>query len=102
VIAVPSRYESFSYSGLEALAAGRPVVCTSATGLAEIVQGTGAGQVVPPDDPQALASGLRPYLEDAHLAARAGEKGRALAARLCSAPSVAAEREKVYERVTMQ
>ena len=78
------------------MAGGRPVVCTSNTGLAEILDGSGAGAVVPPDDPGALAAALRPYLADASLAAEAGTRGRELVRRICSPDRIAAERERCY------
>jgi glycogen(starch) synthase len=97
VVAIPSRSESFSLAGLEAMAAGRPVVCTSAVGLAEYVDGTGAGTVVPPDDPAALAEGLRPYLESPALAAKAGERAREVVRTSFAPPKIASEREAAYE-----
>jgi glycogen(starch) synthase len=97
VVAIPSRSESFSLVGLEAMAAGRPIVCTSAVGLAEFVEGTGAGTVVPPDDPAALAEGLRPYLESPALAAKAGERAREVVRTNFAPPKIASEREAAYE-----
>ena len=96
---LPSRYENFPYAGLEAMAGGRPVVCTANTGLAEILDGSGAGAVVPADDPEALAEALRPYLADAARAAEAGERGRELVAEVCSPDRIAAERERCYRAV---
>jgi glycosyltransferase involved in cell wall biosynthesis len=97
VVAIPSRSESFSLAGLEAMAAGRPVVCTSRVGLAELIEGTGAGTVVEPDDPVALAAGLRPYLEDRALAAEAGERARAVVTTRLAPARIAQEREVAYE-----
>jgi glycogen synthase len=93
---LPSRYENFPYAALEAMAGGRPVVCTSNTGLAEILDGSGAGAVVPPDDPDALANALGPYLADASLAAQSGAVGRELVRRICSPDRIAEERERCY------
>jgi glycosyltransferase involved in cell wall biosynthesis len=98
VVAVPSRYENLPYTGLEAMASGRPVVCTSNTGLSEILDSS-AGGVVPPDDPEAMARALRPVLADVTEAARAGARARALVARHCSSTLVAGERECLYRRV---
>ena len=69
VVAVPSLQEGFSNVGLEAMAAARPIVCTSETGIAEIVRGTGAGAVVPTGDPHQLALALLPYLRSTTAAA---------------------------------
>jgi len=58
VVVCPSRIETFSRTTIEALALGRPVVVTETTGAAHWVQATGAGSVVPPDDPAALARAM--------------------------------------------
>jgi glycosyltransferase involved in cell wall biosynthesis len=96
VVAIPSRYDNFPYSGLEAMAAGRPLVCTRTTGTAELLAGTGAGRVVPSNDHIALAAALRPYLEDPSRAARAGVEARSLVERHCSPDRIALEREEAY------
>jgi glycosyltransferase involved in cell wall biosynthesis len=98
VLAIPSRYENLPYAALEAMAAGRPVVCTSNTGLAEMLD-TSAGAVVPPDDPDALAQALRPFLADVDIATRAGARARELVERHCSPERVGEQRERVYQRV---
>ena len=94
VVALPSRFDNFPMSGLEAMAAGRPVVCTSQTGLAELVGDAGA--VVPAGDAEALASAMRPYLVDTSVAVHAGEAARTVVTDLCSPSVVAEERERCY------
>jgi glycosyltransferase involved in cell wall biosynthesis len=54
VVVLPSRWEGLSLTLLEALASGRPVVASDIPGLAEAIP-RGAGALVPPDDPAALA-----------------------------------------------
>jgi glycosyltransferase involved in cell wall biosynthesis len=95
VVAVPSRYDNFPFVPLEAMAAGRPVVCTTATGTAELADGTSGVTVVPTDDAVALADALRPFLIDRNLAARAGEEARRII-RSCDLECIAAERETCY------
>jgi len=95
VVAVPSRFESFSIAAVEGMAAGRPVVTTSRTGIAPFVREWSAGDVVPPEDPKALAEALAPYLTDPSLAESVGANGRAGAARL-DPLQIARDREKVY------
>ena len=96
VLALCSRFDNFPLVALEALAAGRPVVCSTATGTAELVEGSRAGTVVPVDDPQATAEALRAFLGDASAAAEAGASGRELVARHCAPGAVAAQREACY------
>jgi glycogen(starch) synthase len=96
VVVVASRYDNFPFSALEAMAAARPVVVTKATGIAEILDGTDAGAVVPVGDSGALADALRAYLLDRDGARRAGAAGQSLVERHCSPARVADEREECY------
>jgi glycogen synthase len=98
VVAVPSRYENLPYTGLEAMAAGRPVVCTSNTGLAEILDSR-AGAVVPPGDAKAMAKALKPFLVDVTTAVAAGTTARELVDRHCGSEVVIPERERLYRQV---
>jgi glycosyltransferase involved in cell wall biosynthesis len=102
VVAVPSMYESLSMSGLEAMASGRPVVCSSSTGVAELVADSGAGTVVPPGNADLLAEALLPYLLDADAARLAGRRGRRLMEDTCSPEQIAAQRERCYREVLPQ
>lgn len=79
VVAVPSRWEGMALVPLEAQAAGRSVVASTATGLAESVPGD-TGSVVDADDARALAHALAERL-GGDLADREGAAGRALAVR---------------------
>jgi glycosyltransferase involved in cell wall biosynthesis len=97
VLAVTSCYEAYSMSGVEAMAAGRPVVVTSTTGVAELIREARAGQVISPGDPRALAEALLPFLIDPDYAARMGEKARAHIRENHDPASAAAKREKVFE-----
>ena len=58
VVAVPSRREGFGMVAAEAAAAGRAVVAADVGGLPDLVDDTN-GVLVPPDDVDALADGLR-------------------------------------------
>lgn len=59
----------------EAQAAGRPVVASEVGGIPESV-GSGAGHLVPPGDPVALADGLDALLADRPRWAQVGQAGR--------------------------
>jgi glycosyltransferase involved in cell wall biosynthesis len=74
VLSVPTTYrEPKGLYVLEALANGVPVVQPRHGSFPELVEATGGGLLVQPDDPQDLARGLRQLLDD-H--ARRGELGR--------------------------
>ncbi len=61
VLAFPSLYEGFGFPPLQAMAAGVPVVATSAGAVPEVV-GDGA-VLVPPGDPDGLASAISRVLD---------------------------------------
>lgn len=89
VVAMLSRFDNFPNSALEAMAAGRPVVCTPGTGIDELLAGSDAGSIVAPDA-TSIARALRAYLVDPHAADRAGAAGRRLVTAACD-PDVVAE-----------
>ena len=99
VVTIASRYDNFPNVGLEAMASGRPVVCSTRTGLAEMADpSSDAIAVCPPDDDAALAAALEPYLGDAGVAAAAGERARQQAWEECRPEVIAEQREQVYLR----
>jgi glycosyltransferase involved in cell wall biosynthesis len=58
VFVLPSRSDSFAAVQVEALLSGTPLVSTDIPGAREVVRVTGAGRLVPPGDPVALAEGI--------------------------------------------
>ncbi|HEX2050496.1 MAG TPA: glycosyltransferase family 4 protein [Actinomycetota bacterium] len=88
---VPSK----SYS---ILAAGRPLVASVDEGseVARVVERSGAGLAVPPDDPEALAKALRSVLDSPAERARMGAAGRAWVERWVSPAAVASSYEALF------
>ncbi|MBJ7596260.1 MAG: glycosyltransferase [Candidatus Dormibacteraeota bacterium] len=65
VVVVPSRwYENQPMVVLEALARGVPVVGSALGGLPELIEPGATGDLVPANDPVALAGALAPFLAD--------------------------------------
>lgn len=75
-VVLPSLFEGFGLPAIEALAAGTPIVASRAGALPEVIADAGAGALVPPRDPAALAKAISEVLagwDEAHeqaLAAR--------------------------------
>ncbi|WP_067508220.1 glycosyltransferase family 4 protein [Actinoplanes sp. TFC3] len=67
VVCLPSRWESFAYVPLEAMAMGLPVVASRVDGVDEAVAHERSGLLVEPDNPQALAAAIDRVVEDAEL-----------------------------------
>ncbi len=76
VFAMPSRLEGFGLVFAEAMAAGKPCVALRETAPAEIVADGETGHLVPPEDPEALASALVGLFENPARARAMGEAGR--------------------------
>jgi glycosyltransferase involved in cell wall biosynthesis len=75
VLVLPSAYETFLLTAFEAGASGLPVVATAVGGVEELVGDGEAGAIVA-RDPDAVATGLRPFLADPELRRRAGAVAR--------------------------
>lgn len=71
----PSLAEGFGISVLEAMALERPVIATSAGGLAEIVDDDATGVLVPPGDVAALTAAIERLARDAAERRRLGTAG---------------------------
>jgi glycosyltransferase involved in cell wall biosynthesis len=80
IFVLPSRSEGFANAIVEAMAASLPTVVTDVGGNAEAVRHAVSGFVVPPDDPQALASAILQLLQNPAMAKAMGEAGRQLVA----------------------
>lgn len=61
---------------IEALASGLPVIASSTGGLPELVEHGKTGLLVPPDDPQALATAISRLLDDPDLRQRMAQASR--------------------------
>lgn len=73
---LPSVAEALPLSLIEAMAWGCPILATRVGGVPEALGDGTAGILVPPGDPQALASELQRLLQDATLRERLGRSAR--------------------------
>jgi glycosyltransferase involved in cell wall biosynthesis len=81
---------------LEAMACGTPVICTNVGSLLEIVEHEVTGLVVPPNDPDALASKLQWIAEHPDAARAMGEAGRRRVLERFTWPAVAQRCLAIY------
>jgi glycosyltransferase involved in cell wall biosynthesis len=103
VLSVPATYdEPKGVFLLEAMAAGVPVVQPRRGAFTEIVERTGGGMLVAPDDPVALADGLYALWRDRALTERLGREGFAGVREHYSVQQSADRLVEVYEALTRQ
>lgn len=77
IFSVPVTYpEAFGLYLVEALASGVPVVQPDASSFPEIITGSQAGVLVPPGDPEALATAWHELLQQPDQLRELGESGR--------------------------
>lgn len=95
VYVLPSYYEIFSMTVLEACACGTPVVVTDRCGLANAVDGH-AGVVSPCDEKQ-LAEAILRILSDERLGRQLGEGGKQLVRERYSLEEMTKQLERVYQ-----
>jgi glycosyltransferase involved in cell wall biosynthesis len=79
LVVLPHREVDQSGALNVALAFGKPIVMTEIGGFEEVAADTGAGRLVPPEDPEALAAAMRELLDDPDARRRLGEAARAAA-----------------------
>ena len=97
VFVLPSIEEGFGIAALEAMAAGLPVVATTAGGLPELVEHGRTGWLVPPGDAMALANALRELVLHPELGARMGAAGALRARGSFSLDRMAAAVSAIYD-----
>jgi glycosyltransferase involved in cell wall biosynthesis len=77
VFSVPARYgEAFGLYLLEAWATGLPVVQPRTAAFPELMEATGGGLLVAPEDAMALANGIEELILDPERAVRLGDAGQ--------------------------
>jgi glycosyltransferase involved in cell wall biosynthesis len=99
ILSVPTTYrEPKGLYVLEALANGVPVVQPAHGSFPELVEATGGGLLVKPDDPGDLATGLRRVLENNGLREDLGRKGKQVVFQRFTAEAMARQTLEVYQK----
>jgi len=99
IFVCPSRQEPLGNIVLEAWAAGKPVVAAAAAGPVSLIGDDAAGLVVPVDDPDGLAAGIRALVADPANAARLAVEGRRRFEESYTEQAVVAQYQSFFERV---
>jgi len=99
VFVMPSYFETFGISVLEAMAFGLPIVATRGTALEELVEDEVNGLLVPAGDSEALATAVSRILADPEFGEIMGREGRRRVLSRYSVAGVADRTLEFYERV---
>jgi len=94
--------EGLGTSLLDAMAAARPIVATTAGGIPEIVEDGVNGLLVPPRDARALADAILRALRDADLRGRLGDAGFARVNERFTVERMVAQTAAAYEQIVAQ
>jgi len=98
IVALTSVSEGFPAVLVEAMACGRPIVCTNVGGVSEAV--ADAGIVVPPGDYLAVAQACVTLLQDGEMRQRMAQAARSRVVRLFTLGESLAAYRRVYDHVT--
>ncbi len=99
VFLLPSEEESFGLAALEALACGVPVIGTSGTGLAEVIEDKVNGFLLPVGDTTAMAEAVVSLLSDRERLERFKKAAAEKALEKFSSQRIVDEYERYYEEV---
>jgi len=94
----PSRWENFPNVCLEAMAAARGVVGSSAGGMAEMLDNDNFGRIVPPRSPQKIASAVIELLDNQELRMQLGQAARNRILTEYNTQRIGALQEASYQR----
>jgi glycosyltransferase involved in cell wall biosynthesis len=100
IFVCPSLYEGFGIAIVEAMAAGRPVVASSAGGISEIVVHGETGLLVPPGDAAALADAIAALLARPERARTMGLRGRERARERFAIEAAVRRHQHLYESLS--
>jgi len=100
VAVVPSLWENFPFTCIEAMSHARPMVVADQGGMAEMVEGSNAGEIVPSGDDASLAQAIINTLNKptATLTKR-GLAGREKILSMCDPHTVVTQRIEMYRRL---
>jgi glycosyltransferase involved in cell wall biosynthesis len=97
IVLLPSLWENCPYSCLEAMAAGRAVVCADQGGMPELIEDGVNGVLAAPGDAVSFIRRIEQLIEDAPLRARLGRAARATIERRHRDTDVARQALDVYQ-----
>jgi glycosyltransferase involved in cell wall biosynthesis len=102
VFVLPSLYEGLPLSILEAMAAGRPIICSAIGGSNEAVSNGDTGLLVQPGNPTDLARAINVMLSNPDLGQRFAAAAKARVMKDFSATRMAESTMRIYEELSSE
>ena len=102
LVVLPSLKEATSISALEAMSSAKPVVASHVGGLPYLVKDGETGSLVPPADPEALASAIIELISSPDRRRRMGEAARSRVLRELTWDHIARRTSEFYSQVLSQ
>lgn len=102
VFVLPSKYEPFGMTTLEAMACGTPVVATKFGGIRHVLTDRVDSLLADPSDPDDLGAAIRSVLNDEATASRLATNGLDLIRKRFSWESIASATLEFFERYVQQ
>jgi len=99
IFVMPSLFESFGISLIEAMAMERPVISTKIRGVKDVVKANETGLLVPPMNATMLAEEILHLLHDEKLATKLGKNGRRYVKNRFEWKKIAKKVVHIYETV---
>jgi glycosyltransferase involved in cell wall biosynthesis len=99
IFALPSTWEGFGVSAVEASAVGLPVVASNIHGIPDAVIDGRTGLLVPSKDPAALADALARLVESPELRTKLGAAGREFVARSYDWSLNVTQMQRLYDKL---
>lgn len=100
VCVIPSFWENFPYSCLEAMACGRPVVASGVGGLREIIDDGKTGMLVSPNNAASLAGAISYLLKNKAFSDELGRSARVKIEKVFAKKNVAKDTAAFYKNIT--
>ena len=101
-IDLPEMWNNSANKFFDALAAGRPILINYGGWQADLLKETGAGLIVPPQNPEEAAGLLHDFLQDSERVSRSGKAARKLAEEKFDRDNLARKLLTVLERAVQE
>lgn len=99
IFILPSLWEGFGLSIIEAMSFSKPVIASSVGGISEIVEDGGSGILCPPGDHEKLADAMVMLIQNPDLRKTMGDAGKKRVEQLFTAERMSRRYQKIYREL---